>query len=50
MPFWMLDVNFSKDGFTLSEGNAQEILSLIRRVVINCSAWIRPSRPSPKTN
>lgn len=32
---WMLDVNFSEDACTVKKDNAPEILSLIRRVVIN---------------
>ena len=32
---WMLDVNFSEDACTVRKVNATEILSLIRRVVIN---------------
>jgi len=32
---WMLDVSFSEDACTVRKGNAPEILSLIRRVVIN---------------
>lgn len=32
---WMLNVNFSEDACTVKKDNAPEILSLIRRVVIN---------------
>lgn len=32
---WMLDVNFSEDACTVKKDNAPEILSLIRRVVLN---------------
>lgn len=32
---WMLDVNFSEDACMVKKDNAPEILSLIRRVVIN---------------
>jgi predicted transposase YbfD/YdcC len=32
---WMLDVNFGEDACTVKKDNAPEILSLIRRVVIN---------------
>lgn len=32
---WMLDVNFGEDACTVRKDNAPEILSLIRRVVIN---------------
>ena len=32
---WMLDVNFSEDACTVRKDNAPEILSLIRRVVLN---------------
>ena len=32
---WMLDVNFSEDAYAVRKDNAPEILSLIRRVVIN---------------
>jgi len=35
---WMLDVNFGEDACTVKKDNAPEILSLIRRVVINLLA------------
>ncbi|WP_369684500.1 ISAs1 family transposase [Azovibrio restrictus] len=35
---WMLDVNFSEDACTVKKDNAPEILSLIRRVVLNMLA------------
>lgn len=42
---WMLDVNFSEDACTVKKDNAPEILSKIRRVVINMLS-LDTSQPS----
>jgi len=45
---WMLDVNFSEDACTVKKDNAPEILSLIRRVVLNMLSLDQTQPPFAK--